>query len=99
VAAACAVIAGAWIAAGSVGLMGHALRHALTWLAVVVAIVCAWQKIERRAPLLAGAIAALVAAAFMLSSTNPATNVFAVAVVGLALAGVVNEPQGRNALR
>jgi len=35
-------LAGAWVAAGSTGLLAHALRHVLTWLAVATALMCGW---------------------------------------------------------
>ena len=35
-------IAAAWIAAGSTGFLGHSLRHALTCLALGIAILAAW---------------------------------------------------------
>lgn len=39
-----AVMTAAWIAAGSTGLLAHPLRHALTWLALAVAIVAGWPR-------------------------------------------------------
>ena len=113
VVAACAVIVGAWIAAGSIGLVGHALRHALVWVTVVAAIVSGWRSTastpstpstpSRRSArfTLRGAaisLAGLVLAAWMLASTNPAVDVLGIALVGLVLA----ERGGgadRNALR
>jgi hypothetical protein len=43
--AVCAAVAGliaAWIAAGSLGLLAHSLRHSLTCIAMGVAVVAAW---------------------------------------------------------
>ncbi len=40
-------IAGAWIAAGSSGFLGHPLRHALTCLAMGVAVIAAWPWPDR----------------------------------------------------
>ena len=34
----------AWLAAGSTGLLGHPLQHALTWLALAVALVAGWPR-------------------------------------------------------
>ena len=42
IAAALSGMAAAWLAAGSTGLLTHALRHGLTWLALGVAVVVAW---------------------------------------------------------
>ncbi len=41
VAAASGLVA-AWFAAGAMGLLGHPLRHALTWLAVITTVLAAW---------------------------------------------------------
>ena len=42
VVAALAGLAGGWLAAGSTGILAHSLRHALTWVAMGVALVAAW---------------------------------------------------------
>lgn len=81
-----AALAAAWIAAGSMGLLGHSLRHALTWVALTVAIVAGW---PRRDPsitdrlILAGAV---VLGVILTTPWLPAVNVLAVAVVAAALA-------------
>jgi len=81
-------MAAAWFAAGSTGLLGHPLRHALTWIALAVALVAAWPSEQRQyriwAVLAAGAILGL---SFTVSPL-PAVNVLAVAVVLAAIAQV-----------
>ncbi len=81
-------MAAAWFAAGSTGLLGHPLRHALTWIALAVAIVAAWPAEPRSfrswAILAVGAILGLCFTA----SELPPINVFAVAVVLAAIAQV-----------
>jgi len=78
----------AWVAAGSTGLLGHPLQHALTWLALAVAIVAAWPKEKPPAGtwaiLAGGALFGLVFTA----SALPAVNVLAVAVMLAAIAQV-----------
>ena len=55
VVAALAGLAAGWIAACSVGLLAHALRHALTWVALGVAAVAAWpgrvRPVDSRLPI------------------------------------------------
>lgn len=79
-------MAAAWIAAGSIGLLGHPLRHALSWLALAVAVVAAWPP--RGTGLGACLILAISAAvgAIMSTSLVPAVHVLAVALVLAALA-------------
>jgi len=86
VVAAVAGLAAAWIAAGSVGLVGHGLRHALVLAAMLTAVVAAW---PRRRPWQAGAIAVLtfVLAVALNASVHGAANVLAVAVLLAGLAG------------
>ena len=88
----------AWFAAGSTGLLGHPLQHALTWLALAVAIVAAWPRDNRSfgtwAILAGGAILGLL----LTASTLPAVNVLAVAVVLAAIAQVSRGLTGRVAL-
>src|SRR3954471_12433438 len=87
VAVVCA-LAAAWMAAGSAGLFGHSLRHALTWgvLGGAVgaggaAVVAGWPR-ERSAGYRAGALGLAAALAIaMTASILPAVNVAAVAVV------------------
>jgi hypothetical protein len=42
--AALAGLAGAWLAAGSTGLLGYALRRGLTWLAIGGVVLLGWKK-------------------------------------------------------
>jgi len=76
----------AWVAAGSTGLLGHALRRGLTATLLVVAVILVWPRhgnaIARYVVL---AAAVLIALPFIASSPPPA-NVLAVALVLLALA-------------
>lgn len=82
-------MAGAWIAAGSVGLVAEGLRHALVWLALGTAVVAGWPGREGALrdwlTLGVGLLAGLV----MTSLADPAINVLAVAVV---LAVLVRSP-------
>jgi len=82
VVAAVAGILAAWIAAGSIGLVAHPLRHALTWLTMGAVVVAAWPGRARRAEL--GILAAAVVAGIALSV--PAGAVYNVAAVALLLA-------------
>ena len=80
-----AALAAAWIAAGSIGLLGHSLRHALTWLALTVAIVAGWPRRGQSISdwlILAGAV---VLGVILTVPLPPAVNVLAVAVVAAAL--------------
>ncbi len=91
-------LSAAWFSAGSSGLLGHPLGHAITWLALGVAIIAAWPENARSfrnwAILAGGAILALLFTA----STLPAVNVLAVAVMLAAIAQVGRGLTGRLAL-
>ena len=88
----------AWLAAGSTGLLGHPLQHALTWFALVVAIVAACPSLRRSfgtwVILAAGVILGLI----FTTSNLSAVNVLAVAVVLAAVAQVSRGLTGRIAL-
>ena len=97
----------AWIAAGSVGLLGHPLSHALEWLALGGVAIAAWParsdwlewRAWRRGPSRCPAaiwLAGLVAAIVMTASSLPAINVMAPAVLLAAVAVV--RPNARRAL-
>ncbi len=89
--------AAAWFAAGSTGMLGHPLQHALTWLALAVAIVAAWPKKHSFATwaiLAVGAILALFSGA----SRLPTVNVLAVAIMLAAIAQAAGGLSGRVAL-
>ena len=89
-------LAAAWIAAGSTGLLGHALRHVLTWTALGVVIAagwpCRWCSLEGLAVL-----AAAAAAGLMNATTSTVINTLSAAAV-LALLGVGKPPRIRHAL-
>jgi hypothetical protein len=87
-----------WLAAGSTGLLGHPLQHALTWLALLVAIVAAWPENMRRFGTWAIlAIGAGCAVAFT-ASTIPTVNVLGVAVALAAIAQTTRSLTRRVAL-
>jgi hypothetical protein len=80
VAAAVAGLAAAWMASGSLGLAAHSFRHALTWVAMGVAVAAWWpQKPGRPAVLLV--VLAVAAAIAMTASPLQPVNVLAVAVL------------------
>jgi hypothetical protein len=73
------------MAAGSVGLAGHALRHALMWVLLTAVTAAAWPKVRTPAAILL-VVLALAAALVMTASSLQAVNVLAVAVALAALA-------------
>ena len=79
-------MAAAWIAAGSVGLIGNPLRHALTWLALAVAVVAAWptKKLDLKTWAMLAVVAAMAIA--FTAATSLVVNVLAVAVVMATIA-------------
>ena len=85
VAAAVCGLAAAWMAAGSVGLAGHALRHALMWVLLAAVTAAAWPKVRTPAAILL-VVLGLAAAIVMTASSLQAVNVLAVAVALAALA-------------
>ncbi|MFW6108348.1 MAG: DUF4350 domain-containing protein, partial [bacterium] len=86
VVAAVAGLGAGWLASGAAGLMGHPLRHGLTWLAFGVAIAAAWRGGERLWPRLLTVLAGLVVAVAMTASGLLPVNVVAPAVLLAALA-------------
>jgi hypothetical protein len=91
-------ISAAWFAAGSTGFLAHPLQHALTWLALAVAIAAAWPK---RIDLPAGWAVLVGGAALGLLLTavaSPVVNTLAVAVVLAAIAHTQRELAGRAVL-
>ena len=86
VTSATAGMAAAWIAAGSTGLLALALRHALVWLALAVALGAGWPPSPRAWTHLARLAAGVVAAVAMIGPAPDFYNVLAVAVVLGALA-------------
>ena len=83
VVAAVAGLLAAWIGAGSMGLLAHPLRHALTWLAAAVMLAAGWPQ-GRRAWKEWGVLAAAILAGLIL--TVPATGVYSVLGVAVVLA-------------
>jgi phage-related minor tail protein len=103
-----AAMAAAWIAAGSTGLLAHPLRHALTWVALCVAIVAGWPgrhptnlpSVPGPRPLRAwlALAAAVVLGLIMTAPDQPAVNVLAVTLVTAALVRTESDLSGRAIL-
>lgn len=89
-------LAGAWIAAGSIGLLAHSLRHALTWAALGAAIVAGWPERARSIRAATTAVAILAVIVMNLSS-SPVVNALSAAVV-LGLLSVGRPVVERRAL-
>ncbi len=85
---------GAWTAAGSVGLLGHPLRHALTWLAIGVVVVAAWPRTWRPWHRSAAWFAGIALASLMAGYSLVPVNVMGVALV-LAAAAIVRPDAAR----
>ena len=86
--AALAGLAGAWIAAGSTGLLGHPLRQGLTCLALGLILIMLKPRWHDRRALLRQALAvtaAVILAILMVASPLPPVNVLAVPVILLAI--------------
>jgi len=81
-----AIVAAAWIAAGSLGLLAHPLRHALTWAALAVAMVAGCSKQKQTSIQWATLAGAAVLALIMTACTFSAANVLAVTLVAAVLA-------------
>ena len=88
----------AWFAAGSTGLLGHPLQHALTWLALAVALVAAWPRDNRSFGIWAILAGGVLLGLLFTTSTLPTVNVLAVTVVLAAIAQVSRGLTGRVAL-
>jgi len=88
VAAALAGVAAAWAAAGSVGLLAHALGRALTLGLLAVAAFALPFPAKRTRPLLVRLTAATVAAVLMIASSQPVVNISAVALLLAFLASL-----------
>jgi hypothetical protein len=74
-------LAATWSAAGSLGLMAHPLRHALTWVALAVVVLMAWPLKTHGAKSWLLLAAGAIAAAMMTMSSLVVYNVLAVALV------------------
>lgn len=83
-------LAAAWLAAGSTGLLGHALRHALVLVFVVVALGLGVRLDHLRGnwPRRAGFGVGVVVALILLGSRQPVVNVMGCALAMAALAWV-----------
>ena len=88
----------AWFAAGSTGLLGHPLQHALTWLALAVALVAAWPRDNRSFGTWAILAGGVLLGLLFTTSALPTVNVLAVTVVLAAIAQVSRGLTGRVAL-
>jgi hypothetical protein len=88
VAAAATGLLAAWVAAGSTGLLSHALRRASVWGLLGVAVVLAWPRGARSGRRGALLVLSLLVAVVMAAPRLPAANVMGVAVVLAALAVV-----------
>ena len=87
-------IVAAWFAAGSTGLLTHPLQHALTWLALAVAVVATCPR-NSQSPGTWVILAGVVALGVLLTvSSLPTLNVLGVVVV---LAGIAQVSRGLTA--
>ncbi len=78
----------AWLAAGSTGLLGHPLQHALTWLALAVATVAGWPRDNQSFGTWAILASSAAFSLLLTASALTAVNVLAVAVLLAAMAQV-----------
>lgn len=83
----------AWLAAGSAGFFADQLRISLSWLALMVATVCAWPQRGRRFPLLLGVPGVIGLRLFLPGSA--VQDVLFVAIVLAALAVCHDQLTGR----
>ena len=91
-------LAGAWVAAGSTGLLSHPLRHGLTVAALIFSILLAWPQGKNRWVALGLLAAAVIAAALLIASAMPPLGILAVGLILLALAEGA-APGGKQSLR
>jgi hypothetical protein len=85
IAAAVLGLAGAWFAAGSIGMMSHPMHRGAAVIAMLMAVVLAWPQGGRWKSLLPILAVAGAAAAWLMSSAILPLNVLAVALVLVAL--------------
>ncbi len=78
----------AWLAAGSTGLLGHPLQHALTWLALAVAMVAGWPRDKQSFGTWAILASSAAFSVLLTASALAAVNVLAVAILLAAIAQV-----------
>jgi hypothetical protein len=79
-------LAGAWLAAGSTGLLAHFLRRGLTVVALIAVVVLAWPPGRKRPGWMVLWVVTGIAAIPLLASALVPLNVLAVALVLLAVA-------------
>ncbi|MFW6108031.1 MAG: hypothetical protein ACOC70_02405, partial [bacterium] len=96
VAAALGLLAG-WTAAGSPGLLAHALRRIIVWTLLGGVLLGGWRLRGRGGLGLAALVACIVAAVVMVAAELPVVNVLAVVVV-LGLMALVRVGPDRRAL-
>jgi hypothetical protein len=87
-------LAAAWVAAGSTGLLGHGLRHALTWLLLGAAAVLVWPSSAALWQRLS-VIGAALGAVLITAAPVQAVNLFAAPVMLAALAAAHSGPSRR----
>ena len=90
-----ATMVAAWIAAGSTGLLAHSLRHALSWVALGVAIVAGWPRSSEPLRGWLALAAAVVLGLIMTPVDQPAVNILAVTLVTAALVRPQADLRGR----
>ena len=88
----------AWVATGSIGFLAHPLRHALTWVALAVAIVAGWPRRDVSLHRWLSLAAAVVLGFALTASSLPVVNILAVAVVLAALVRYEGSLRGRIVL-
>jgi Domain of unknown function (DUF4350) len=91
-------IAAAWLAAGSTGFWGHSLRHAMTFLALGIAIVAAWPWAKPNLKKSAILAASIILALLLNSSILPTVNILGVVLVLSTLAYIHDGQTGRAIL-
>ncbi len=91
VVAALAGLAAAWAAAGSVGLLAHALGRALTLGLLAVAVLVLPFPLKWTKALLVRLTAAVIAAVLMVASSQPVVNISAVALLLAFLASLFSD--------
>ena len=97
------LLAGAWLAAGSTGLLGHGLRRALVWAALGIALFAGHARrgslsVWAYALRLTGLAAAAGVTVCMVAMSLPAGNVLGVAVLAAVLAAGWSGPVRRALL-
>ena len=97
VVAAIAGLAGAWIAAGSTGLLSHPLRRILTLVALVIVIFAQRPSPWRKSRSLIAMLVTIGLAIYMISSSLPVINVMGLSLV-LATLSLTSRGQAKRML-